>query len=59
MKNAIQNVVGVLVGVPLWSLGRAADWAWFEFGSRRTVKGWKAKRKQSVIMRCMFSTLGV
>lgn len=45
MKNEIQNVVGVLVGVPLWSLGRAADLAWFEFGSRRTVKGWKGKEK--------------
>jgi hypothetical protein len=46
MKNDIQNAVGVLVGLPLWSLGRAADLAWFEFGSRRTVKGWKGKDKE-------------
>jgi hypothetical protein len=37
MKDDIQNAVGVLVGMPLWSLGRAVDLAWFEFGSRRTV----------------------
>jgi hypothetical protein len=46
MKNDIQNAVGLLVGMPLWSLGRAADLAWFEFGSRRTVEGWKAKNKE-------------
>jgi hypothetical protein len=46
MKNAIQNAVGVLAGMPLWSLGRAADLAWFEFGSRRTVKGLKGKEKE-------------
>jgi hypothetical protein len=46
MKNAIQNAVGVLVGMPLWSLGRAADLAWFEFGSRRSVQGWKGKGKE-------------
>lgn len=41
-----RNTVGALVGMPLWSLGRAADLAWFEFGSRRTVKGWKDKKKE-------------
>jgi hypothetical protein len=46
MKNDIQKAVGVLVGMPLWSLGRAADLAWFQFGSRRTVKGWKGKEKE-------------
>ena len=46
MKNDVQNAVGALVGMPLWSLGRAADLAWFEFGSRRTVKDWKGKEKE-------------
>jgi hypothetical protein len=46
MKNAIQNAVDVIVGLPLWSLGRAADLAWFEFGSRRSVKGWKGEEKE-------------
>jgi hypothetical protein len=45
LKNDIQNAVGVL-GMPLWSLGRAADLAWFEIGSRRTVKGRKGKEKE-------------
>jgi hypothetical protein len=58
MKNDIQNAVGVLVGMPLWSLGRAADLAWFEFGSRRTVKDWKGKKKKSGTMRCMSSVRG-
>lgn len=46
MKNDIQNAVGVLVGMPLWSLGRAVDLAWFEFGSRRTLKGWKGRETE-------------
>ena len=45
MKNEIQDAVGTLVGMPLWSLGRAADLAWFQFGSRRSVKDWKEKEK--------------
>jgi len=27
----------VLIGKPLWSSGRAADWEWFQFGQRRTI----------------------
>jgi hypothetical protein len=38
MDNKIEGIVSVLVGLPLWALGRAADLAWFEFGSRRNVK---------------------
>jgi hypothetical protein len=38
MDNKIEGAVRVLVGLPLWALGRAADLAWFEFGDRRTVK---------------------
>jgi hypothetical protein len=39
MTNEIQKALSVLVGLPLLSLGRAVDLAWFEFGSRKTVKG--------------------
>src|SRR5271165_5636249 len=46
MRNEIQKAVSALVGAPLWSLGRAADLAWFEFGSRRTVKDRKGKGKE-------------
>jgi hypothetical protein len=46
MKNKIQNAVNVLVGLPMWSLGRAADLVWFEFGNRRTVKGYKGEEKE-------------
>jgi hypothetical protein len=38
MKERIQDALAVLIGQPLWSSGRAADLAWFEFGGRRTVK---------------------
>jgi hypothetical protein len=46
MTNEIEQALGVLVGLPLWAIGRAVDLAWFEFGSRRTVKGWKGVEKE-------------
>ncbi len=46
MKDKIQNALNVLVGLPMWSLGRTADLAWFEFGNRRTVKGHKGGEKE-------------
>lgn len=45
MSDDIQRALGVLVGLPLWAIGRAVDLVWFEFGSRRTVKGWKGVEK--------------
>jgi hypothetical protein len=48
MKDEIQNVISVLVGMPLWSLGRAADLAWFQFGGPKVVKGWQGKEKKEV-----------
>jgi len=39
VSHSIQQALGVLVGLPLWAIGRAADLVWFEFGSQRTVKG--------------------
>jgi hypothetical protein len=37
MREQIQKVLSPLVGMPLWSSGRAADLEWFHFGQRRTV----------------------
>jgi hypothetical protein len=46
MTNQIEQALGVLVGLPFWAVGRAVDLAWFEFGSRRTVKGFKDVEKE-------------
>jgi hypothetical protein len=46
MISRIEQALGVLVGLPLWAIGRAVDLAWFEFGSRRTVKGLKDTEKE-------------
>ena len=37
MKEQIQKALDSLIGMPLWSSGRAADLEWFHFGQRRTV----------------------
>ena len=44
--KAIEQALGVLVGLPLWAIGRAVDLAWFEFGGRRSVRGWKCAEKE-------------
>jgi hypothetical protein len=46
MKQDLENALQVLVDLPLWPAGRAADLAWFAFGNRRTVKGWKNHQKE-------------
>jgi hypothetical protein len=46
MKSEIEMSIDVLVGLPLWSLGRAANMAWFEFGARRTVTGFRGDTKE-------------
>jgi hypothetical protein len=45
MENKIQEALSVIVGLPLWAVGRASDLAWFEFGSRRTVQGTKGVKE--------------
>ncbi len=45
MDSDIQRIVSAIVGLPLSALGRAADLAWFEFGSRRTVLSHLGKEK--------------
>ena len=37
MKAEIEKAVAALVGLPLWSSGRAADMQWFAIGECRTV----------------------
>ena len=57
MKDKIQNAVNALVGLPMWSLGRAVDLVWFEFGGRLS-KITKVRRKKLAIMRCMSNAHG-
>jgi hypothetical protein len=47
MTNRIEQALGVLVGLPLWAIGRAVDLAWFEFGSRRTARGFKGLEREA------------
>ena len=35
MQTAIEQALAVLVGLPLWAAGRAADLHWFHFGAQR------------------------
>jgi hypothetical protein len=46
VADEIEQALSVLVGLPLWALGRAVDLVWFEFGGRRTVKTWKGTKKE-------------
>jgi len=46
MKEEVQKAIAPLIGQPLWALGRAVDLAWFEFGRRRTVTGWKGETRE-------------
>lgn len=46
VREEIQKALDVLRGKPLWSSGRAADLAWFQFGKRRTVKGFRGDAKE-------------
>ena len=36
MKERIEQIVDVLIGLPLWNAGRSADLEWFDFGSKLT-----------------------
>lgn len=37
MREQIQRALDSLIGMPLWSSGRAADLEWFHFGQHRTL----------------------
>ena len=45
MRDEIEKALRLLVGLPLWSSGRAADLQWFQFGQRRSVKGFRGDTK--------------
>jgi hypothetical protein len=34
MKTEIESTLSVLVGLPLWAVGKASSMAWFQFGAR-------------------------
>ena len=46
MKAELEEAVVALVGLPLWSSGRAGDLQWFAFGDRRTVTTSNGKAKE-------------
>jgi len=46
MENRIEQALSVLVGLPLWDSGRAADLQWFHFGKSRTVITRKGTSKE-------------
>jgi hypothetical protein len=37
VQKQIEERLRVLIGLPLWAAGRAADLEWFHFGAQRTV----------------------
>lgn len=38
VRERIEQRLSVLVGLPLWGMGRAADLEWFQFGGKRGVE---------------------
>jgi hypothetical protein len=42
MKAAVEEALAPLVGLPLWAGGRSLDLEWFQFGARKTVKGFRS-----------------
>jgi hypothetical protein len=37
MKDEIEHILQAILGLPLWSIGRAGDLEWFLFGSQRRI----------------------
>ena len=37
MKEQIEHTLRAIAGMPMWSIGRAADLEWFHFGAQRVV----------------------
>jgi len=46
VADEIEQALSVLVGLPLWGIGRAADLVWLQFGDRRAVKSWRGTDKE-------------
>jgi hypothetical protein len=45
-REQAQRALGVLIGLQLWSSGRASDLQWFQFGQRRTVNDHRGRSKE-------------
>ena len=56
LKRKIEKVLRVLVGIPFWSIGRAGDLVWIQFGQRRRVwtrsGGWKLVGDFAIHLQC-------
>ena len=46
MKDEIERALTALIGLPLWTSGRAGNLQWFHFGNRRTVASHKGDTKE-------------
>ncbi len=45
LRARIAGALSVLVGLPMWASGRAADLQWFQFGERRLLDGPRGPRE--------------
>lgn len=46
MRQQVEKALGALIGLPLWSSGRASSLQWFQFGERTSVISAKGIAKQ-------------
>ena len=46
MKDAIERALRPLMGLPLWSIGRAGSLEWFQFGDPRIVPAFRGGSKE-------------
>ncbi len=45
-REAIARATSLLVGLPLWDAGRAADLAWFIFGARKMMQDYRGNPRE-------------
>jgi hypothetical protein len=45
MKDEVEQELRVLVGLPLWAMGRAVDLEWFQFGNQNEVTDKRGRAK--------------
>ena len=45
VREQIEQRLSVLLGLPLWAMGRAADLEWFHFGGQREVVNRRGEKK--------------
>ncbi|MCG8350076.1 MAG: hypothetical protein MI924_20105 [Chloroflexales bacterium] len=46
MQERIRDTLQVLVGLPMWDAGRAANLIWFHFGAKQLIKGRKGDLRE-------------